>query len=77
MPKTDWIKGITEATNIGIVTRNMLDRLIEMTPNPAFIRMNPKVKLAKNLEGVNLYANLLVEYDPECPLDSIFIMPNE
>ena len=65
------------ATNVGLVTRNLLDRLIGLSPRPCCIRIHPSVRHEPNLQGVQLYADLLVIYDETCPTDSIYIISDE
>ena len=63
-----------KATNVGMVTRSLLDRLITGSYMPAAIRMNPAVPLAADLAGVRLYRDLLVEYDSTCPIGTVFVV---
>ena len=63
-----------KATTVGVVTRNLLDKLIEQARMPAGIQMNPATPLASNLAGVRLYRDLIVEYDPACPIGTVVVM---
>ena len=70
-PDTVW------AVHVGIVTRNLLDRLIGMAPRPAVLRMPPTIRLASDMQGVQTYADLRVIYDETCPMDSVWVISDE
>lgn len=69
----DPLGGIMIAKNVGVVTRRLLDKLIRGSLIPTTIRMNPATPLADDLIGVRLYRDLLVEYDPLCPIGTVLI----